>query len=363
MRDPDGRSLAYADNELEDYAPDMSWMDDGAAVRAMAPNSTPTVNPLAAQIRDGLLHTAAVKALEPPPALVAGLLYADSLSMLYGPSGVGKTFLAEDFALHTAHGSWWQGREVKAGRVLYVIAEGASGFGTRVSAWEKHHGLHTEAHPVDWLPWAVNVSNPAWAAALAEVVAEGGYCLVVLDTFARCSVGAEENSARDVGIIVANLDQIRRASGACVLVVHHSGKDSAAGARGSSALRAAMTTELELTGDAARLVLHSRKQKDAPEAAPILLALRSVGDSVVIDRAGDDDPDNLPAAAVATLEALQQIDVPGGVSATAWRTSADVAERSFYRHRTGLLNAGLVVNVGTDKQPRYKPVTTGVSDV
>ncbi len=324
-------------------------------------DGTAVANPLARRIRNALLGTADVKAIEPPPALVDQLLYLDSLAMLYGGSGLGKTFLAIDWTLHVAHASWWQGRAVKGVRALYVIAEGASGAGIRTTAWETHHGAFTEAHPVDWLPWAVNVSDPAWAGALAEVVAEGGYQLVVLDTFARCVVGAEENSARDVGAIVANLDHIRRATGACVLLVHHSGKDSSAGARGSSALRAAMTTELELTGEPSRLVLHTRKQKDAPEANPITLSLRAVGESVVIDRAGSDDPENLPASVAATLVALEQIDVPGGVPASAWLKSVDVPERTFYRHRKGLLDQGLVINVGTEKQPRYTAVV-GESD-
>jgi len=318
-------------------------------------------NPLARRIRDGLIATSAMKSIVPPPSIIDGLLYRDSLAMLYGTSGLGKSFLAADFGLHVSHGNWWQGRDVEAGRVLYVIAEGVSGFGQRVAAWETHHRAFSEAHPIDWLPWAVNVSEPAWAGALAEVVAENQYGLVILDTFARCAVGAEENSAKDVGLIVNNLEHVRRASGACILTVHHSGKDSAAGARGSSALRAAMTTELELTGEPSRLVLHTRKQKDAPEANPITLSLRAVGESVVIDRAGSDDPENLPAKVAATLEALEQIDVPGGVPSSVWLKSVDVPERTFYRHRKGLLDQGLVLNVGTDKQPRYSAVV-GESD-
>ena len=80
-----------------------------------------------------------------------------------------------------------------------------------------------------WLPEAVNLYSPQWASALAEVVAERCPSLVVIDTFARSIVGADENSAKDVGQVVAHLDMIRCAASSCVLVVHHAGKDKTAG--------------------------------------------------------------------------------------------------------------------------------------
>ena len=46
---------------------------------------------------------------------------------------------------------------------------------------------------------------------------------------------------------------IRTAAGCCVLIVHHSGKNIEAGARGNSALKGAMDTEVELLGDDARI--------------------------------------------------------------------------------------------------------------
>jgi len=260
-------------------------------------------------------------------------------------------------ALHVAYGAWWHSRPVTSGSVLYVVGEGVSGIGQRIDAWEKHNRLDQELHPVRWLPWAVNVFDPAWAGALAEVVADWQPALVVLDTFARCAVGAEENSAKDVGQVIANLDTIRRAAGSCVNTVHHAGKDTAAGARGSSALRAAMDTELELTGEPQRLTLKVTKQKDGPEAPPMRLGLVVVEGtgSCAIDVAGDIDPDQLPSSVAATLLALEAIDLDGGMSPSAWQKSADVAERTFYRHRKNLVDAGLVVNVGTEKTPKYRP--------
>ncbi len=316
-------------------------------------------DPFVERLRAALLTTEQVKALPPPEYLVEGWLVRDSLAMNYGPSGVGKSFVVADIALHVSRGAYWQHKRVQGGPVVYVVAEGASGFGMRVGAWEQHNRMPEEVHPMHWLPQAVNIADPTWAQALATVCAELEPVLVVIDTFARCTVGAEENSARDVGLIIDNLDRIRRATGACVLLVHHSGKDAERGSRGSSALRGAMDTELELSGDSEHMVLKVTKQKDGPEALPLHLGLVPVAGttSVAIGEPREITPDRLPAGVSETLQALDDIDVPGGVSATAWEESATAGKRTFFRHRKGLVEQGLVVNVGTDKTPRYRPAT------
>jgi hypothetical protein len=180
--------------------------------------------------------------------------------------------------------------------------------------------------------------------------------LVVVDTLARCMLGVDENSARDVGLVVDGLDLIRRsADGATVLAVHHSGKDGSQGARGSSALRGAVDTELELTASGARLVLKVSKQKDGAEARPLQLDRVSVGDSCALSPAGvvPLEGDDLSDGDLETLEALRRVQVPGGVTANVWRASADLPERTFYNRRARLVNRGAVVNVGTDKRPSY----------
>ena len=333
--------------------------------RLAEPDEQPSTNGTAvAQLRARLMTTAQIRRLPPPAPLIDGWLYLDSLAMLYGPSGAGKSHVGIDLAMTVTALPTWHGKQVTAGSALYVVAEGAAGIGMRIDAWEQHHGLNQQRIDDDtgrceltWHPEAINVYSPQWASALAELVAEERYHLVVIDTFARSIPGADENSAKDIGQAVAHLDMIRRAAGSCVLLIHHAGKDRTAGARGSSALRGAMTTELELDGDGDALTLKNAKQRDAPEAEPLRLRLQPVNGSVVVvqaetvDRGGE-----LPASVLKTHAALVAIDVPGGVSTTTWLKACDLTERTFYRHRSGLLQRGYIINVGTDKQARYRPV-------
>lgn len=312
----------------------------------------------AERIRARLVTTEQLRDLPPPAPLVHGWLNRDSLAMIYGPPGAGKSFVAIDLAMTVQSGrQWWHGSAVTAGSVLYVVAEGTPGASLRTTAWETHHG-RTAA--VTWHPGAVSIFDPMWASAMAQVVADLRPALVVFDTFARSIVGADENSTRDMGLAIEHLDMIRRAAGSCVLVVHHAGKDVTKGARGASALKGAMDTEIEVVGTENRVTVRNTKQKDGPEAEPVHFKLVPVPDtaSVVLEQVGRKaEPDeDLHAAALATYTALVEIDTPEGTPSTAWRSAAEIAERTFYRHRADLIRHGFVHNIGTEARPRYRPV-------
>ena len=310
------------------------------------------------RLAGAILTTADIKALPPPTWLVDRYLVRDSLALLYGPSGTYKTFLGIDLALHVATGSWWNKHAIgDPGRVLYVIAEGVAGVGARIDAWQAHHRIYDlDRHaPVAWLPRAVNLSDRVEAAAFAELAARLEPELIVVDTLARCTVGAEENSARDMGMVVEGLDLLRRRTTACVLTIHHTGKEAASGARGSSALRAAMDTELEMaTGDP--LVLKVTKQKDAGEPAPLHLAPLPAAESLVLTHTSNSTADyRVDDRARATLAALVAIAVPQGIATGDWLEASRMPKSTFMRHRSLLVANDLVVNVGTPKVPRYAP--------
>lgn len=180
----------------------------------------------------------------------------------------------------------------------------------------------------------------------------------MLDTLARCMVGGDENSARDAGLAIEQLDVIRRRTGACVVAIHHTGKSAEAGARGSSAFEAAADTVLQISTVDNVMTITCTKQKNHETPNPTRLRMRSATSSAVLDdyhaRA-----DELTETVLETLASLVSITVPGGVPASAWRLSSGKTDATFYRHRSGLVTLGLVSNVGTDKQPRYQVSDAG----
>jgi len=298
------------------------------------------------KISGRLLTTTQLNSLPPLKPLIKHFLYQDTLAMLYGPSGSGKTFLAVAWAMHIATGRWWEGHTVEPTPVLYIIAEGARGVGKRVEAWTEHNKQTLEqSEPIYWHPAAINLAERPQAEALATVAAELGVGLVVIDTLARCAVGAEENSAKDMGKLVDNCDIIRNKTKACILFVHHSGKDLSSGARGSSVLRAAMDTEISLSSDT--LTVTKAKDWDPPKALNVKLT--PTERSCVLVSCGA-ETNNV------ALDALREIMVPGGVSASVWRKSSQsegMSDSTFYRARKQLVENKVVVNLGSDKATKY----------
>lgn len=309
------------------------------------------------RLRSALVYGDDIFNLKPPAPLVAGMLDLDTLALLYGPSGSTKTFVALDLALSVGTGTWWMGRAVEEGPVLYVVAEGLGGLGARVEAWQHQRQVWTCGRTV-WLPRAVSLMDIGAANALAHLVGEIGPKLVVVDTLARCMGGGDENTARDIGIAVEAAEHIRRASGACVLLVHHSGKDETAGARGSSALRAAVATELECRHADGTTTLKQTKQRDHETAEPMRLTLVQVGESCALTRCRGED-ESLPAGALRMLAELDAIATEDGVSSKVWMVSSGVAERSFYRWQKGLLDNEYCHKEGSKAQARYTVTDLG----
>jgi hypothetical protein len=206
---------------------------------------------------------AQLDALPNPVPLVAGLLDLDTLAWLIGKSGSFKSFIALDLAAHVGAGRPWAHRRVRAGQVLYVAAEGGRGMKLRKRAWEAHSG-ELMAESVRFLTRPVQAKGEEWAVLLkmASIIRPS---LIVIDTQARISIGIEENSNTDMGKLVEQLDRLRRHSGACVLTVHHIGRNGE-DARGASSIDGAQDTELKVErgrGMSARLVVD--KQKDGAD--------------------------------------------------------------------------------------------------
>ena len=309
------------------------------------------------RIRAALLRGDAICDVPPPEPLMGDVLSLDSVAVLYGRPGGGKSLLALDWALSIATGNWWNGQELKEGNVLYALAEGVRGTGPRVKAWKAHHRF---AGPVPdgfvWLPLAFDLREPSWAGPLAHVAADLTPSIVVIDTLNRYAPGTDEGPA-DMGKIIYAADLVRRMTGACVLIVHHSGKDSTAGARGHSSLLGAVDTELELKSAEDILTLIITKQKDGPDGQVYRLALTPAADSVTVTpyTGAASAEERVGPSGRVMLDALAEISVPGGVTTGVWlkATGEEVAERSFYRWRARLLELGEVVNLGSNERPKY----------
>jgi hypothetical protein len=189
--------------------------------------------------------------------LIRKVLPLAELGMVFGPSGSGKTFMVLDMAFALSRGlACWresQYRITRAVPVVYVCAEGSGGFKRRIDAYGVHTGV--DVQDMNDLPFWVIADRPDLHRSDADVVglvrsvgdrARGG--LIILDTLAQIAAGADENSS-EMGTIVARCQMLAKATGAMVLLVHHSGKDIEKGSRGWSGLKGPLDVEFGVTGD------------------------------------------------------------------------------------------------------------------
>ncbi|WP_314612467.1 AAA family ATPase [Streptomyces stackebrandtii] len=302
-----------------------------------------------AELRAALVDTNALDGIPDPVPLIDGVLYRDSLAWLYGKPGAAKSLVALDWAGCIANGMPWQLREVSRGQVLYLVAEGASGVRRRVRAWEQAFG--TAMSGVKFLPVAVQLLHGTDRQALLALVSDMAPVLVVVDTQARVTVGADENSNGEMSKVVQAVDDLRVASGgACVLMVHHSAK-SGLDLRGASAFEGAATSIVKVTKDGDCVKVQCDKQKDAEPFDAFSLRFRSVGESVVLETGQRHGTNTTSETKI--VGALR--DSFGTTSATGPQLleASEVPKSTFYRSLNALVERGVIVNIGSRSRPRY----------
>lgn len=284
---------------------------------------------------------------EPDP-LVHGILDLDTTAWMIGAPGSLKSFIALDMAAHVAAGKPWWGHRVAQGSVLYIAAEGQRGMVLRVRAWQKRNGV---MGGVTFLPYPVKAKHAEEWGALVAIAEEDKPSLIVIDTQSRVAVGWEENDNSEMSELIAQFDRLRQASGACVLVVHHTGRDGK-NARGASAIDGAQDTELKIeryVGDRKepllRCAILQDKQKDmAQGAGPLLdldLEVIDLGVSEKTERAlsslvvkGLHTPDPFKDAEGITPQEQEEIEEWRGKKPEAWTTlGGTVASNAFHMRR------------------------------
>ena len=199
------------------------------------------------------------------PWIIKGVLPRGGMAMLFGPSGLGKSFVTLDLVLAVARGVPWFGCKTNQCGVLWVAAEGSGSLGSRLDAYEKHHDINLDSVPFRAITAGVSLLHgDAWHI-IEAVLERPGIGLIVLDTLNKSMGGGDENDSVDMGKFLTAVGQIAEETGATVLVVHHAGKDAAKGARGHSSLKAAVDTELELKKDGEQRLLSISKSRDGED--------------------------------------------------------------------------------------------------
>lgn len=279
----------------------------------MAPDAAHLARTLAAQVRtaanrDGDVDDEYDVEPEPPPFVsqfggipfelldepgpehahvIDGLITVGDKSVLGGESRSGKSFLAIHMAMCTATATPFFGRKVLTpGLVIYQAGEGGRGIKKRFRAWRQHFGIPRDARvPVYILQSKVDIHSHEGDTGKLIAEVQGisrmyGMPVVALfiDTLAKASGMADENSGRDMGTVMANVDRIAESVPGChVCLVHHM---NAGGTklRGHTSVYAGVDQVILVTKDPESKLRTAvlDKQKDDEDGAKILFELMQV---------------------------------------------------------------------------------------
>jgi len=200
-------------------------------------------------------------------------------SSIYGPTGIGKTFVCIDLTLTLASGADWYGQESKRQNVLYLVGEGIRGYKKRIAAWlHEHPNLDPRQNITFSDAYGHSLRDQATLDGLTRYVREKGFTFIVVDTLNMFSGGIDENSAQEMSEITTALTVLANDAPATVLAVHHTGKSVANGPRGSSVYQSTVNSSILVTRDAElpEITLHFDKMRDAEAGRPMKLEMYSV---------------------------------------------------------------------------------------
>ena len=259
-------------------------------------NAIPLEDPRVAQLRSATIYASEVSFDRKADYLVKGWLGSEAVSVVYGDSNCGKSFLGLDISAHVASGLPWMGHNVRKGNVLYLACEGGlKSYGPRIEAIRNARSDLYDAGMADHfllLPTPVDLHGDKDIDAISAALPDLDFSLIVVDTLAMSMGGGSENDSADMGKYIQNIFELKAHYNCHVMIIHHSGKDKSKGSRGHSSLRAAVDTEIQVSDEGSFRTATCKKQRDMENGKQVAFTLRGV------DLGLDDENDPITSCVV-----------------------------------------------------------------
>ncbi|SAK40714.1 Regulatory protein RepA [Caballeronia temeraria] len=179
--------------------------------------------------------------LKQKPQVVEDLLCEAEVCTWFGPSYAGKTTLAIHLAICVALGIDFLDKRTRQGAVVYLAAEAPGNVARRIAGAKKHFGIDhmpllVAGEAIDLFDGLADMARVVDCVKYFEAQSGERVKLIVIDTLARCCGSGDENSTKDMTVVMRTLTCIAEATGAAVLVIHHTGVADASRSRGSSVI-------------------------------------------------------------------------------------------------------------------------------
>lgn len=280
--------------------------------------------------------------------LVKHIAEQGSMGAIYGQSGSGKSFLAQDLSLALARYISWMGRRTHGGPILYIAAEAGQSVRRRVEAYQIANGLEDSDLQFAHIEIAPNLLSDADASKIIattrqlSAVCETDTIMIVIDTLSR-SMDGDDGSGTDMPKFVRACDRIRTETGAAICIVHHSGHSELQRARGHSSFRAALDWEIHVEGLTGPRKATITKVRDSISGERFAFNLKSI-------EIGTDDDGEPETSCV-----VEQTDAPEPKTGNQKRLSAQstIALQMLYN----------AVSDAGETPPANRNIPTGVTGV
>lgn len=295
-------------------------------------------------------------ATTPPPSvawLAPPIVPRAALTVLYAPSGDGKSLFSMALAAASAHGGELAGIECERGVTIYLDAENGE--------WEIHRRVHTLGLPAS----GVRVADASGLdlrrhiEGVRALVAEAQPDLLVLDSLRSLTPGMDENDTSQTARVLDPLRRLAHDTGTAILLIHHANK-AGREFRGASSIRDSVDVFWHLgrqdnDPDPQRRFLRCRKMRVAAEPERLWLRLEVDRGRVLIDQA--QPPEEQAPSAAQPVRAKLSDEIIARMGTEALRL-AQIAELVGRRPKDGsvrnalgaLLKDGLLTREGNDYQ-------------
>jgi AAA domain len=211
-------------------------------------------------------------------------------STWFGPPGCGKSALLLDMAFHIASRSWywqWHDRVVneedptrEPRGTVYFALERANLTRNRIGAYKQRD--NPVPLPIAVVSDTINFLDPACAEQIVETVwkfeEQTGVSvgLIIIDTFSKAIAGGDEDKAQTQNLAAATLKEVHDCLEVHIATIGHTGKNAAAGERGSNARLGHVDLAVQITGEGKLKTATVVKANDQPEVRIALFQMEEV---------------------------------------------------------------------------------------
>jgi hypothetical protein len=363
-REPEGSDDDELDDEVNSFVMGTVSRQHIEAESAPEPDAGPK------SMRDRLLSISQLANIKPALPMIDKLLYQGTLAQIAGDPGSYKTFFTLGLACAIASNldSWETYAVEKHGPVIYVAAEGVSGVRARILAWCEDQHQDPDSLNLHLYPEPIQLGSYNEIEELTNLAVDMGAVLVIFDTRARCTSDLNENDATEQDVAIRNAEKIRMASGATVLMIHHSARSGTAG-RGSNAWDGAVWSDMRLSARDNVVTVKCEKHKDAESHCEHEFAMKkhTIGEDLMPDT-DEEMRKTLVCVAKETLPdsselsgslmdkivlLLKEEALSNGYSPKQIEEAMESPHSSTWRAIKKLETMGRIKNIGTEKTPRF----------